>query len=125
MGASAHVDTRIFAFIFVVFVAAVFRWLRWRNAKISGLSRSQIADIELAPGEKLLRQAQWSRMSGWILVFLPIVGGAISQIHHPVTLFMLIGEIVLLEIFLGGLGWFLFWNARQIEERARQMGAIA
>lgn len=36
---------------------------------------------------------------------------------------MLIGGTVLLEMFLGGLGWFMPWMAGQCKERARQMGA--
>jgi uncharacterized membrane protein YhaH (DUF805 family) len=123
MSANAHAFNRIDALIFVLLVTAALKWLRWRNAKASGMTRSQFADVESRPGERLLVQAQWSRLSGWILVLLPIVVGAISQIRHPVTLFMFIALIVFLEILLGGLGWFMLWNAKQIEERARQIGA--
>lgn len=60
---------------------------------------------------------------GRMLILLPIAAGAILRICHRDTLFMLIGGTVLLEMFLGGLGWFMPWMAGQCKERARQMGA--
>lgn len=123
MSANVHNYDRVSALIFVVVTTAIFRWLRWRNAKASGITRLQFAEIASRPGEKELRNAQWFRLLGWILILLPIVAGAMSQIRHRDTLFMLIGGTVLVEIFLGGLGWFMLWMAGQCKERARQMGA--
>ncbi|MFM0643577.1 hypothetical protein PQR14_04550 [Paraburkholderia bryophila] len=119
-----HNHDRVFALIFVVVTTAIFRWLRWRNAKASGITRLQFAEIALRPGEKELQKAQLLRLSGWVLILLPVFAGPMSLISHRDTLFMSIGAFVLLEIFLGALGWFMLWLASQCKERARQMGAI-
>jgi hypothetical protein len=124
MSANVHVYERVSALIFVVVTTAIFRWLRWRNAKTSGLTRSQIAEITSRPGEKELQKAQWLSLFGWISILLPIIGGLMSQIRHRDTLYMFIGEMVLAEIIVGGLGCFMLWMASQCKERARQMGAI-
>jgi hypothetical protein len=123
MSANAHAYNRIYALIFVLLVTAVLKWSRWRNAKAAGMSTSQFADEESTPGKRLLLQAQWFRFFGWSCIVLPIVGVAISQFRHRDTLFMLIGGMVFLEIFIGGLGWFMLWMAGQCEERARRMEA--
>lgn len=82
MSASVHNYDRVFALIFVVVATAIFRWLRLRNAKASGLNRVQYAEMASRPGEKELLKAQWFRLFGWILILLPIVSVATSQIRH-------------------------------------------
>ncbi|PCE26244.1 hypothetical protein BWP39_17120 [Paraburkholderia acidicola] len=118
-----HNYARVSALIFVVVTGAIFKWLQWRSAKVSGISRSQFAEMASRPGEKELSKAQWFRLSGWILILFPFFAAALSEMHHRDSPFMLIGEIGLLEIFFGGLGWFMLWMASQCRERARQMGA--
>jgi len=86
------------------------------------MTPAQFALAQSETSEKLLMRAQWIRMLGWSLIILPIVSVAMSQTHHQDSLFMVIGEMVMLEIFLGGLGWFMLWLASQLRERARQIG---